>query len=896
MLQIATRAYPRRFRLEFAAEMQSAFEDRCTDSWRSTGNRGLANAAFRSIIDVVRSGLIERLRPSGSSHNNRLPQSPQGPRNVLASLLQDTRFAIRVLLKQPVFTAVAMVTLGLGIGANTAIFSLTDALLARPLPAIEKQDELFALYTSEDGGPLSVSSYADYRDLAGQLETVAGIAAYKPRRAGIATASGGVERIDTTLVTGSYFETLGIQPVAGRLIGPADDVDPDGHPVAVISYGLWQRLFAGSADVVSESLRVNRRAFRIIGVVPAGFRGTSLESGPELYVPMAMQAHMMPGNDLLLDRRGWSGVLLLGRVGEGRALEAVAAEIESVGAWLRETYRASSERTYHVTSFAEGMLLPTMRDTAMQVGGLLGLVSGLVLLIACVNVANLLLARAGQRTRELAVRQALGAGRRRILGQLLAESLVLSAAGGAVGIGLGAMLARTIGRVIPNLSVTPGLDARVLLFSALLTLATGLAFGLLPARRAAQFDVTARLRDGGPGVSSRQGLSRTLVVAQVAISITLLVTAGLFARTLINLSRADLGFDPAVATVGIDPMAVGYSLDEAATAFAAVQERVAAMPGVETVSVVNALPGSGGGDVSSFALEGYEPDGRPPRAFFNLVGPNYFEAMRIPIVEGRGITASDDLGGRGALVVNESLAAQIEDALGEAALGARLSGNGPDGPWMEVVGIAADSMTASIGAGPRPVAYLPQRQTAMMSLAGRLVLLVRAGNTPETVLGDVVAAVRELDGELPLFAVGTLRTHLDNALAQERATAVAIAVAALLALGLALVGVYGILACTVDQRSTELGVRMALGADGSHLVGLVLRQAILLIAIGSVIGLGASAALGTVVEGFLFEVPTVDVVTYGAVIGLMLLVSLAAAWIPARRATRLDPVRALRAE
>ena len=899
LLRAATFAYPVAFRRRFASEMQCAFEARCSDSWRDRGHRGLAAAVSRTLLDVIRAGLGERLdrRRPASAPGPHLRPDPPDRVSMFSSTLQDVRFAARLLRKNPGFTLVAVLTLALGIGANTAIFTLVDSLLGRPLPGIQDPDSLFALYTADSGGSPGISSIVDYRDFAEQLDTVSGIAAYKPRQANVSN-DGVTEQLSSMMVTGSYFEVVGVAAVIGRTIGPEDDIEPDGHPVGVISYGLWQRRFAGDPAVIGSELRVNGRAFTIIGVTPRGFRGTWLESGPDLFVPMAMQPTMMPGNGNLLDRRGWGGVLVLGRRADGQSMEAVRDEVGSVGEWLRTTFTVAQSRDYQIVSFAEGTMIPEARTMVMQLSTLLFVVAGLVLLIACVNVANLLLARAAKRTREIAVRQALGAGRRRIVSQLMAESLLLSGLGGVVGIGVGAFLARAVGQLPVGLAIDTGLDQRVLLFCAAVTLITGVAFGLVPARRAARLDVTSRLRDGGQNASARRGFSSLLVVVQVAISIVLLVTAGLFGRTLANLSRVDLGFDSAVVTVGTDPGLQGYASAETMQFYDLLRERIAAMPGVQGVTYVDRLPGPNNDNVSSFALEGYAPEegSRGPGAYFNLVGPDYFEVLSIPIVAGRGLGINDDSRAPAVVVINQSAADQLEQLVDRPAIGARLSFSGADGPWIEIVGIAANSMTSSVGAAPRANVYVPQRQAGGSSLAARMNLLVRAGDEPAAMIDEVLGTVRSLDPSLPVFNVGTLELHMSNALAQERLTAAAIGAAALLALSLALVGLYGILAGTVSSRSTELGVRMALGANAQHLVRLVLRHAAMLFAVGSVLGLAGSAALAQLVESFLFDVPALDLATYIGVLALMLVVSLAAAWIPARRATRLDPVRALRAE
>ena len=894
LLRAATLAYPIDFRRRFASEMQYAFEERCSDSWRNRGHRGLAVAITRSILDVLRAGVGERmeLRRAGSAPGPYLRPDPPDRTPMFSSTLQDIRFAARLLRKNPGFTLVAVLTLALGIGANTAIFTLADSLLSRPLPGIEKPDELFAMYTA-DGGGAGVSAYADYRDFAEQLDTVAGLAAYKPRQANVSN-DGVSEQVSSMMVTGSYFDVLGVAATLGRVIEPADDIEPDGHPLAVISYGMWQSRFAGAADALGKELRVNGRAFTIIGVTPRGFRGTWLESGPDIFVPMAMQPHMMPGNGNLLERRGWGGVLVLGRVAAGASMEAVRAEIGTVGEWLRETFRESEGRDYQVVSFAEGTMIPAARSMVVQFSTLLFVVAGLVLLIACVNVANLLLARAARRTREIAVRQAIGAGSRRIVSQLLAESLLLSGLGGLAGVGVGAFLANAVGRLPVGLEIDTSIDQRVLLFCGAVTVITGLAFGLVPARRAVRLDVSSRLRDGGQNASARGGLSSGLVVVQVAISVVLLVTAGLFVRTLTNLSRLDLGFDPAVATVGTDPGLQGYSLEETAQFYATVRERVAALPGVQGISYVSELPGPENDGEDSFSIDGYAPDEGNPVALFSIVGPDYFELMQIPVLEGRGLLKTDIEGTQGVVVINQAGADQLEQLTDRPAMGARLSVFGS--PWVEVVGVVANSVTRGIADGPRTTVYVPQQQLVSTGFASRMNLLVRIDGAPAAAIDAVRGAVRTIDPALPVFNVGTLETRMTNALAQERLTAMAIGAAAVLALALALVGLYGILAYTVSRRSAELGVRMALGADAAHLVWMVLRQASTLVLVGLVLGLAGAAALAGLVEGFLFDVAALDLTTYAGVLALMLAVSMAAAWLPARRATRLDPVRALRAE
>jgi len=508
LLRAATFAYPIAFRRRFASEMQWAFEERCSDSWKDRGHRGLAAAVSRTLLDVVRAGLGERFegRRPASAPGPHLRPDPPDHVPMFSSTLQDVRFAARLLRKNPGFTLVAVLTLALGIGANTAIFTLVDSLLGRPLPGIEDPDSLFALYTDEGGSP-GVSSIVDYRDFAEQLNTVSGIAAYKPRQAAVGN-DGVIERLSSMMVTGSYFDVVGVNAALGRTIGPDDDIEPDGHPIAVISYGLWQRRFAGDPGVLGGELQVNGRAFTIIGVTPRGFRGTWLESGPDLFVPMAMQPHMMPGNGNLLERRGWGGVLILGRVAEGESIETVRAEIGSVGEWLRATFVEAQGRDYQVVSFAEGTLAPQARAMVVQLGTLETLMSNalaqerltatavgaaalLALALALVGLYGILTYNVSRRSAELGVRMALGADASHLVRMVLRQASALVALGLVFGLAGAAALA---GLVEGFLFDVAALDLVTYVGVLALMLAVSLAAAWLPARRATRLDPVRALR------------------------------------------------------------------------------------------------------------------------------------------------------------------------------------------------------------------------------------------------------------------------------------------------------------------------------------------------------------------------------------------------------------------
>jgi predicted permease len=612
---------------------------------------------------------------------------------------------------------------------------------------------------------------------------------------------------------------------------------------------------------------------------------------------MMMQPHFMPASGMLLDNRGWGGIYTVGRLADDVSIERAREDLAGIGAWLRETYpRLTDGREYTLEPLPQATLTPSDRAAAVQFSGLLAAVIGVVLMVACVNVANLMLSRALQRRREIAVRQALGADRGRLLRQLLAESLTLSSIGGVAGIAIAYQARGVLQRLPFPFALDFGFDARILGFVVVVTLFTGVAFGVVPALAATRVDLTAPMRRSSPRARGRRfTLFGGLVVAQVALSLTLLIAAGLFVRTLVALGSSELGFDAEeIAVAAVDPSLQGYEGDAVREYYRRLVERVAGLPGVESVSFSSALP-AGGDDSLSFTVEGMDapPDGL--YANVTVVGPRFFETLGIPMVRGRELTEADNAAGEPVLVVNESGARELSRLVPGDPMDVRLSFDGAAGPFARIVGIAADSKNSSLRDEPQPMAYLPaaQRSGGWYAMA----LLARTETIPAQGLVPALrAALREVDRNVPAFRVGTLEEHLAETLLQERLAAGLVGFAAILALALASVGLYGILSYSVARRTREMGIRMALGARAARVRYLVMRQALTLVMAGAVIGVVASLGAASLLSSFLWGVTATDPLTYVTVVGLLLLVALAASYVPARRATRADPRAALRAE
>ncbi|MCH7824855.1 MAG: ABC transporter permease [Acidobacteria bacterium] len=892
--------YPASFRRAFGDEMLEVFALRSQEVRHRDGLGGVFRLWGRTLPGVVRAAFLERVEERGTGGklpSSRLPRKERAP---MDRLVQDFRFGLRTLVRNPAFTVVVVLTLGLGIGINTAVFSLVNAFLWPSLPHVDEPGRLVTLFTGDgDGGSPGVTAYMDYLDFEERVDAFEGFAAHKPLLMDF-LGGGETERVQGMIVSANYFDVLGVRPAHGRFFTAADDDEPGAETVAVLGHALWQERFAGDPGIVGGTVVLNGRSFDVIGIAPADFRGTILQSRPQVFAPFMMQPHFMPASGNLLNRRGWSGIFTVARIREGVSFEQARDNIESVASWIHEAFPEIGWREYTLVPLEQGTLMPRERGMIVQFSGLLMGVMALVLAVACVNVANLMLARSVQRRPEIAVRQALGADRASLFRQLLIESLTLSLAGGAVGLLL-AFWSQSLLRALPfPLELDLGLDARVVGFAAAASVLTGIVFGFLPAFRATRVDVADRMRRNAGTVAraGRWGLANGLVVAQVALTLVLLVGAGLFARTLVSLGTIDLGFDTAnVLVATVDPGLQGYEGGEIKSFYDRLMPRIESVPGVERASLVSALPGPENDNYWTASIEGYAPEpGERFETFISYVAAGYFETIGISVVQGRGFRAAD-AGGPFVAIVNETGARQLAERTGRNALGARLGFDGPDGDFGEIVGIVADSTVGSLRADPRSQVYLSHDQIAALGMGARMSLVVRTGSVdPLTVLPGVRAAVVETDPNVPVFASNTLEEHLSATLFQERLSATVLGFSAALSLFLASVGLYSVLSYAVARRTKEMGIRMALGARTAQVRHLVVRQGMVVVGIGATIGIGTAFAVSSLLSGFLYGVAGTDPATYAVVIVLLAAVSLLAAYVPARRATRVDPLTALRTD
>jgi macrolide transport system ATP-binding/permease protein len=843
---------------------------------------------------------------------------------MIETLLKDVRYAARVLWKSPGFTLVAVVTLALGIGANTAIFSFVDAVLLRPLP-VREPERLVYVFGGSRTNPYNVSSYPDYLDYRDRNHVFSDLIAYSS----ITLSLNDNERADAAsglIVTGNYFDALGVRAQVGRTFLPEEDTTPGGHPVAVISHALWQGRFAADPHIAGRQLLLNGQPFIIVGVAPAGFNGAETGQTNDIYVPMAMQAVVRPPragysgemNPDLLSKRGPRWLDMVGRLKDGVTVAQAQAELSTLAAQLAASYPdTNQEQTATVSPVSKGD--PTERGTLLSVAGLLLGVVGLVLLIACANVANLLLARAASRRKEISIRLALGASRGRLIRQLLAESVLLALAGGACGLLLAFWLVGVMRAYSPPANFFPvafdfSLDRSVLGFTLLLSVLTGLVFGIAPALQASKPDLVAALKDeaalvgGATGRGARRfTLGNLLVVAQVALSLVLLVSAGLFLRSLQRAQSINPGFDAEhVLTMPLNVNLLRYTKAQGQEFYRQVLERVAALPGVQSATLTRTPPLSGASRQSTVTVAGQESSDRASTSestggggddladnvtLTSPVALNYFRTLGIPLLRGRDFNAQDSEGAPGVAIVNETFARRYFP--NQDPVGRRVSLGGAKGPWLEVVGLARDSKYVTLGEAPAPFLYQPLAQHHETGM----VLLVRTtGVAPSSLVPSVRREVQAVERNLPLTNARTMTELLGASLFPARAGAALLGAFGLLALVLASVGLYGVMSYSVSRRTREIGIRMALGARSGDVLRLVLGESMTLVAVGMLLGLVAAFAATRLLSGFLYGVSPTDPAAFVGILLLLALVALAASLIPARRAAHVDPLVAFRHE
>ncbi|MDQ3687842.1 MAG: ABC transporter permease [Acidobacteriota bacterium] len=807
----------------------------------------------------------------------------------MKTLLQDLRYGLRILLRKPGFTAVAVLTLALGIGANTAIFSVVNAVLLRPFP-YESPERLVILQEriSERDLPASYLNFADWRD---QNSVCSSMAAVRTRENFNFTGAGEPERLQGRIVSASFFSTLGVRPIRGRDFLAEED-RPGAPPAVILSYGFWQRRFGADESVVGKQLTLNNQSFTVVGITPANFQfGTDAD----VSVPIGLSADRfrLRGKD--------PGILVVARLKPEVSLTQAEAELNTIAARLEQQHPdTNAGRRVRITSLHESFV----GDVRQPLMILLGAV-GLVLLIACANVANLLLVRAAARQKEIALRAALGAGRARIIRQLLTESVLLSVLGGVLGMllalwGMG-LITSYLPDGIPRLRET-GIDAPVFGFTLVVSLLTGVLFGLAPALQVSRTNLTETLKEGDRGSTGRrQHLRSVLVVSETALTLALLVGASLLVRSFWRLQQVDPGFNP--QNLLAMQISVNAGADEGgrvADFFEQLHQKVGTLPGVESVSISNGLPIEGANQ-PPFIIEGRprpEP-GKEPAGIRYTVSPDYFRTLGIVLLKGRVFTAEDTRDGQPVVIIDEALARQHFQ--NEDPIGKRLAQALPNSPSLEIVGVVRHVEHYSLD-GQAPVQaqfYTNFNQLPLQSLptqVRRINLLVRTATDPLNLASAVRSQVQALNKDQAVFNVRTMEQIVAQSVAARRFSALLLAVFAAVALVLASVGIYGVMSHVVEQRTHEIGIRMALGAQGRDVSRMVIGQGMKLALVGVGVGLLASLALMRLMKSLLFGVSATDPATFALIALLLTLVALVACWIPARRATKVDPMVALRYE
>jgi predicted permease len=809
----------------------------------------------------------------------------------METLRQDLRYAVRALAKSPGFTLVATLTLALGIAAPTVVFSLVDALLLRPLP-VPAPERLVTVEEVRQGPTIrtmgqaaySFDRYLELREEAGA--SFSGLAAQRYRDVSV-SADGTAGTVNGVVVSANYFDVLGVRPSAGRFFSV--DADRAGAPAeAVISHAYWHERFGGDPGVVGRTVRIDSRPVQVVGVAPAKFGGTLVGIGASVWLPVGAQrapASAPSG----IEGQEWVGVF--GRLRPGVSPQQAAAQMEVLSRRMAEdTLQARVERVRveAISRVPSGLRAPAIGFTAMLLA-----TAALVLLIAAVNVAGMLLARAVARRREMAIRLAVGAGRGRLVGQLLTESMLLFLLAGGGGLLLTAWLTRLLAAYHPptpiRIDLDLSVDGRVMAFALLVALGTGLVFGMTPALQATRTDLVRGLREGETGrATSRSGLRSAFVVTQLAMSLLLLITAGLFARTLQSTLGSDPGFDPeGVAVAGINLSSHGYDGARASTVYRRLLDGLATSPEVESVALARIAPLSG--DVLGGEIEAEVPGAGKTRlsADFNVIDPEYLRTLRIDLRAGRDFTPADGEGAPAAAIVNETLARRLW--ANESPLGKRFVAAGVE---REVVGVVGDAKYSSYRDEGLPFYYLPIAQ----NFSADLTLLVRGRGEPAATLAAIGRELESIDPDLTLRQPMPLPAMLDFMLLPQRMAATLIGVFGLVGLLLAGTGIYGILAYHVSQRTREIGIRMALGATARGVLGLVVSQGLALTGLGIAGGLLLAFAATRLLSSLVYGVSVTDPLTFMGVPLLLAVVAMAASYLPARRAIRVDPMVALRSE
>jgi len=813
-------------------------------------------------------------------------------------LWQDLRFGLRMLLKNPGFTLVAVITLALGIGANTAIFSFVNSLFLRPLPA-PNPDRVARLYAEDtQGRKFDVFSYPNYADLRDRSQTLQALAAHSSVAASVGLGAG-AENSEGEVVTGNYFDVLGINAALGRALLPEDDQTPGAHPVVVISHAFWQRRLGADKSAVGKKLYINGHPFTVVGVMPEGFKGTYQAFAADFWAPMMMQAQVRP-RGMTLDSRGWGWLSGTARLKPGVTLAEAQAELDRLTKQILQESPRGNRGVAGFRLFPASALPEQFRQGASGMLGFFMAVVGLVLLAACANIAGLTLARMTARHREVAVRQSLGATRLRLVRQWLTESLLLALLGSAAGLLFALWAVDGLMALAPpdfmDFSPGPRLDALVLAFTLAVSVVAGVLCGLFPALRASRADLVAALKEGGSAAAGgrhRSRLQQAFVVTQVAVSLVLLVVAGLLLRSLQTAAAFDPGFKTDnLLLAQIDLRRQGYSQEQGQAFHRQLTERLKSLPGVRAATSAVIVPLGTGKESRGVSIPGHvAPDGG---AFIsianNVVGSDYFAAMGIPLLRGRDFDERDaQPGARPVTVINETMAKRFwpnREAVGQSIQ------TSADGPAIEIVGVVRDIKYYSLAEEPRPYVYT----SAAQSYAPDVTMHIRTAGDPKALIRAAQKEIESLDPNVAITKLTTFAELRQAPLFPSRAMAIVSSLFGLLALLLAAVGIYGVTSYTVGQRTREVGIRIALGAERGDILRLIIGQGVMITLIGVGVGLVAALALTRFLSSLLFGVSATDPLAFVLIAFLLTFVALLACWIPARRATKVDPMVALRCE
>jgi predicted permease len=818
----------------------------------------------------------------------------------MENLAQDIRYTIRTLLRAPGFSFVVILSIALAFAANATVFSVANGLLWGVLPVRDPG----RMVMFSEGDSFSYPDYLDYRDQTTGI-FAGGVAAHFPLIPASIGGKGEPERVWGQSVSGNFFPTLDVPMALGRSILPEDDAVARDH-VVVLSSGLWRRRFGADPNILNRDVALNGQHYTVVGVAPAGFYGVDHGIVSEFWVPLAVSEEIMPdltSDGSVINRRDNQWLMLDARLKPGVTRAQALVLVNVVKKRLDDTWRKDDKTHEKITLQAAGGLIAGSATPAFTLMAVLMIVVGLVLLVACANVANLLLARATGRQKEIAIRLAIGAGRRQLVRQLLIESFLLALAGAAAGFLLAAVAARAISSFKLPLPFPIAFDFnvnwRVALFTLGLSVITALVFGLVPALRASRPDLVGSLKDGpaGFGRATRSRMRNTLVVVQVSLSLVLLTTAGLFLRSLGNASSIDIGFKPAnLLIMSVDPKIQNYSHDKTAQFLSQLRDRVSALPGVRSVSFVGIVPLSIGAAENKFDVD--PAKGRPAQnviALVNTIGAGYFQTMGIPLVRGRDFTPQDvtsNVGGQPAAIINQTMAAHLFP--GQDPIGRTIR---QDKATYTIIGVARNSKSRTIGEKPSDAAYLflnaaPEKATSFFGTT----ILVKTSMDPRALASSVRQQIAALDPNMAVFNTETMQEHVDKSLLLPRISALLLGIFGAIGLTLAAIGLYGVMSYSVRRRTREIGIRMALGAKRPTVLRMILRQGLILTAIGLAIGLAIALALGRFTASVLYGTSGTDLLTFVIVSLVLLATAAVAVLVPALRAAHVEPTTALRYE